>query len=171
MKKIIFIFAAFFLTLSSSYAQKYAYVDSEYILENIPAYKAAKAQLDELSKQWQKEIEDKYDEVEQMYKKYQAEKVLLSEEMQMKREEEIIGKEKKVKELQKQYFGREGQLYKKRQELVKPIQDEIYNAIKEISVDADYAMVFDIAAGAVVLYADTKYDISDDVLKKMGYND
>lgn len=171
MKKIIFIFAAFFFTFSFSKAQKYAYVDSEYILENIPAYKAAKAQLDELSKQWQKEIEDKYDEVEQMYKKYQAEKVLLSEEMQMKREEEIIEKEKKVKELQKQYFGREGQLFKKRQELVKPIQDEIYNAIKEISVEADYAMVFDIAAGAVVLYADTKYDISDDVLKKMGYND
>jgi outer membrane protein len=169
MKKIVFF--AVFLVLASAVAiaQKYAFVDSDYIRKNIPAFTAAQEQLDNLSKQWEKEVADGYAVVEQMYKSYQNESVLLSQDMKTKREEAIIAKEKEMKDLQNKYFGMEGELYKKREELVKPIQDEILKAIKEIAVDGSYAVIFDTAAGGNILFANPKYDISDQVLEKLGY--
>ncbi len=150
-------------------AQKFAYIDSEYILKNIPAYEAAKQQLDQYAAEWQKEIEKYYAEIDKMYKDYQSEKVLMTEDMKKKREDEILQKEKEAKELQKKYFGPEGELYKKRQELMKPIQDEIYNAVKEIANEGNYDMIFDVADKTILLYTNPKYDKSDEVLKKLGY--
>ncbi len=151
-------------------AQKYAYVDTEYILSNIPTYESAQDQLDQLSIQWQKEIETVYAEIDKMYREFQAEKVLLTEEMRIKREEAIINKEKEAKELQKKFFGKEGMLFKKRQELIKPIQDEIFNAIKALAEEGSYAIIFDTAAsGLSILFTDPRYDRSDAVLQKLGY--
>jgi outer membrane protein len=169
MKRIIFITAIMFLCTAASFAQKYAFVDSDYIRKNIPAFTAAQDQLDKLSKQWEKEVADGYAVVEQMYKSYQNESVLLSQDMKTKREESIVNKEKEMKDLQNKYFGMQGELYKKREELVKPIQDEILKAIKEIAVDGSYAVIFDTAAGGNILFANPKYDISDQVLEKLGY--
>jgi outer membrane protein len=136
MKKFIGVLSTLILMLGLSFsvqAQKYAYVDTDYILSNIPEYKSAQQQVDNLSVQWQKEIEAKYAEIDKMYKAFQAEQILLTEEMKKKRENEIIAKEKEVKELQKSRFGVDGELFKKRQELVKPIQDKVYNAIKQLA--------------------------------------
>lgn len=169
MKKIILLTAAVVLASAFATAQKYAFVDSDYIRKNIPAFNTAQEQLEKLSKQWEQEVADGYAEVEKMYKAYQNEAVLLSQEMKTKREEAIINREKEVKELQNKYFGIEGELFKKREELIKPIQDEILKAIKEIAVEGSYAVIFDTAAGGNVLYANPKYDISDQVLEKLGY--
>ena len=152
-----------------SNAQKYAYVDTEYILGNIPAYEAAQSELEEQSKKWQQEVEVLFNEVEEMYKQFQTDKVILSDEMKRKREEGIVKKEKEARELKKKYFGREGVLFKKRQELIKPIQDEVYNAIKEIATEGNYAFIFDISGNLNILYTDPKYDKSNDVLDKLGY--
>jgi len=167
MKKLFVIFIS--LLSLSCYAQKFAFIDSEYILNNIPTYKAAQDELDKYSQQWQKEVEGKYAEIDDMYKKYQAEKVLLTEDMKSKREEEIVTKEKAVKELQKKYFGKDGDLFKKREELVKPIQDEIYTAVKEIAADGGFSVVFDTSSGGNIMFSDAKYDKSDQVLQKLGY--
>lgn len=169
MKKISLLFIAVFLMAGTSVAQKYGFVDTEYILNNIPSYASAQEKLDELSKGWEKEISDAYAEVEKMYKDYQNEVVLLSREAKIRREEEIIARENEAKELQNTYFGVEGELYTKRQELIQPIQDEIYNAIKEIAVDGSYAVIFDTSAGMNMLYTNPKYDVSDEVLEKLGY--
>jgi outer membrane protein len=169
MKKTIFLLGFLVLTSAFATAQKYAFVDSEYIRKNIPAFTTAQEQLDKLSKQWEKEVSDGYAVVEQMYKSYQNEAVLLSQDMKTKREEAIIAKEKAMKDLQNKYFGMEGDLFKKREELVKPIQDEILKAIKEIAVDGSYAVIFDTAAGGNILFANPKFDISDQVLEKLGY--
>jgi outer membrane protein len=169
MKTIILNIAALFLLSGLVMAQKYAFVDTDYILNRIPSYKAAQDQLDKLSEEWQTEVENVYAEIEKMYKDYQTEKVLLSEEMQVKKEEEIVNKEQAAKDLQKEYFGREGSLYKKRQELVKPIQDEVYRIVKEIATEGNYAVIFDTASGANMIYTDPKYDKSDEVLEKLGY--
>ena len=169
MKKIGALLGLLVLTSAIAMAQKYAFVDSEYIRKNIPAFTTAQEQLDKLSKQWEKEVSDGYAVVEQMYKSYQSESVLLSQDMKTKREEAIIAKEKEMKDLQNKYFGVEGDLFKKRQELVKPIQDEILKAIKEIAVDGSYAVIFDTAAGGNILLANPKFDISDQVLEKLGY--
>jgi outer membrane protein len=169
MKKLGVFIGLIILTSSFALAQKYAFVDSEYIRKNIPAFTTAQEQLDKLSKQWEKEVSDGYAVVEQMYKSYQSESVLLSQEMKTKREEAIIAKEKEMKELQNKYFGVEGDLFKKREELVKPVQDEILKAIKEIAVDGSYAVIFDTAAGGNILFANPKFDISDQVLEKLGY--
>jgi outer membrane protein len=169
MKTLILNIAALFLLSGLVMAQKYAFVDTDYILNRIPSYKAAQEQLDKLSEEWQTEVENLYTEIETMYKNYQTEKVLLSEEMQVKKEEEIVNKEQAAKDLQKEYFGREGSLYKKRQELVKPIQDEVYRIVKEIATEGNYAVIFDTASGANMIYTDPKYDKSDEVLEKLGY--
>ena len=169
MKKIILFLGALILTSSLAVAQKYAFVDSEYIRKNIPAFTKAQDQLDQLSRQWEKEVADGYAVVENMYKAYQSESVLLSQEMKIKREEAIITKEREMKELQNKYFGMEGELFKKREELVKPIQDEILKAIKTIAAEGAYAVIFDSAAGGNILFANPKYDISDEVLAKLGY--
>ncbi len=166
-KSILTICFALFL-LSFSFAQRIAHVDTEYIMSKIPGYEQAQKSLDNLSAGWQKEIETKRTEIEEMYKKYQSEKVLLSEEMKTKREDEIIAKEKEVKELQKKYFGKDGELFNKRQELVKPLQDEVFNAIKELATEGNFDYVFDKTTGNI-LYANEKHDKSDDVLKKLGY--
>jgi outer membrane protein len=169
MKKSILFIGLLILTTAVTMAQKYAFVDSEYIRKNIPAFTTAQDQLDKLSKQWEKEVSDGYAVVESMYKAYQNESVMLSQDMKTKREEAIIAKEKAMKELQNKYFGVDGDLFKKREELVKPIQDEILKAIKEIAVDGSYAVIFDTAAGANILFANPKFDISDQVLEKLGY--
>ncbi|SMO60649.1 periplasmic chaperone for outer membrane proteins Skp [Saccharicrinis carchari] len=168
MKKILFI--AIIMTLGlSMQAQKYAFVDTEYILKNIPAFEAANEQLNQSSQKWQKEIEAVYAEVETLYQNYQTENVFLSNEMKVKKEEEIVAKEKAARQLQAKYFGAEGELSKKREALIKPIQDDVYNAIREMANDQSYAAIFDKAAGGVLLFSDPKYDISDDILEKLGY--
>jgi outer membrane protein len=169
MRKIIVLTVLMLAATLSGTAQKFAFVDSEYIRNNIPAFTAAQQQLDKLSEGWEKEVANGYAAVEQMYKDYQAEVVLLSQDQKKKREEAIIAKEKEIKDLQNTYFGMEGELYKKREELVKPIQDEILKAIKEISVEGSYAVIFDTSAGSDILFANPRYDLSDQVLQKLGY--
>lgn len=168
MKKILLLFITLLFS-GISFAQKYAYVDTKYILSNIPAYKAAQDKLNELSAEWQKEIEEEYIVLDKMNKDFQSEKVLLTKEMIKQRELEISAKEKTIMELQKRFFGPAGELFNKRVELIKPIQDEIYDVIKEIAEDGNYAIIFDTAAGASILFTDPKYDKSDEVLEKLGY--
>lgn len=171
MKKLI-IACTFFIGMFAStsiFAQKYAYIDSQYILDNISEYKAANQQLDQLSISWQKDIESKYTVIDKLYKDYQAEQILLTEEMRRKREQEITNKEKEVKEYQKQKFGYEGELFKKKQELIKPIQDKIFNAVKKMATDQSFAVIFDKSGDLVMLYTNPKYDKSDDILESMGY--
>ena len=169
MKKLILLTAFIAFTAFGAFAQKYAYVDTDYILSNIPEYKSAQQQVDNLSVQWQKEIEAKYSEIDKLYKAFQAEQILLTDDMKKKRETEIITKEKEAKELQKSKFGVDGELFKKRQELVKPIQDKVYNAIKDLATKSTYAVVFDKASGTTMLYTNPKYDKSDLILSNMGY--
>lgn len=169
MKKIVL--TTLFITLSGVFAlaQKFAYVDTDYILDNIPEYADAQTTLDELSVNWQKEIEARFTEIDKMYKAFQNEAVLLPEDMKKKREDEIIKKEKEAKDLQKKRFGKDGDLFKKRQELVKPIQDKIYTAIQDIANDDNYAVVFDKANNSTLIFSNPKFDISEQVLDKMGY--
>ena len=149
-------------------AQKFGYVDTDYILKKVPAYKSAQEQLDKLSTQYQKEVETKYKAVDDLFKKYQSEKVLLTEDMRQKRESEIVTKEKEVKELQKSYFSPEGTLAKKREELLKPVQDKVYTAIKDIATDGGYATIFDVANNPGMIFNNPRFDLSDKVLEKMG---
>jgi len=169
MKKIFVTFIAIVLSVFAVNAQKYAYVDTEYIMNNIPLYETAKQQLDELSEQWQAEVDEAKDQVEKLYKDFQAEKVFLTDEQKIKREDEIVQKEKDLRALQQKYFGREGMLFSKRKELLKPIQDDIFNAVKEIAQEGNYAVIFDTANSLNMLYTDPKHDKSDDVLRKLGY--
>jgi outer membrane protein len=169
MKNMIVYSAVLLLGWSTAAAQKYAFVDTEYILNRIPSYNAAQDKLDKMSEEWQLEVEAAFAEVEKMYKDFQSEKVLLSDEMKTKREEEIVARENEAKDLQRKYFGRDGMLYEKRKELVKPIQDDVYKAVKEIAIQGNFAVIFDTASGANMLYTNPKYDMSDDVLEKLGY--
>ena len=168
MKRIIFLTVAI-LFATIAFSQKYAYVDTEYILNNIPVYESAKTQLEDLTKEWKKEIDAKKATIDQMYQNYQSERILLTEELRAKREDEIMKKEQELKQLQQKYFGESGMLYKKREELIKPIQDDIYNAIKEIATEGNYAVIFDTANNLNMLYTDPRHDKSDDVLRKLGY--
>lgn len=169
MKKILITLSLVVMTALTVSAQKFAYVDTEYILGQIPEYKSAQSELDKVSVQWQKEIEAKYAEIDKMYKSYQAEQILLTEDMKKKREGDIIAKEKEAKDLQKQRFGVDGELFKRRQELVKPIQDKVYNAVKSIAEKGGYSIMFDKSSELTMLYASSKLDKSDDVLAQMGY--
>ncbi len=170
MKKIIIaLFAVMAATLDAS-AQKYALVDMEYILKNIPAYERAGEQLNQVSRKWQAEVDAIQQEAQTMYKNYQSEAVFLSDEQKTKREEAVIAKEKEASELKKKYFGPEGELFKKRESLMTPIQDEIYNAIKDIADQKGYSMVLDRASDNGIIYASPKIDISNEVLSKLGYN-
>lgn len=148
--------------------QKIVYVDSEYILSNIPEYADAQDQLETLSTKWQAEVKNLFDKVEEMYSKYQTEKLLLSEDQKRAREEAIVSKEREAKNLQMQYFGSEGQLFQKRAELIQPIQEKVYTAMQEIAQSKNYAFVLDMASGTSILYASDKNDISDDVLDQLG---
>ncbi|MES2592869.1 MAG: OmpH family outer membrane protein [Bacteroidota bacterium] len=169
MKKIILIAGLILATNLATFAQKFAYVDTEYILGQIPEYKAAQAELDKISVQWQKEIEAKYAEIDKMYKAYQAEQILLTEDMKKKREGDIVAKEKEAKELQKLRFGVDGELFKKRQELVKPIQDKVYTAVKTVAEKGAFSVMFDKSSDLTMLYVSAKLDKSDAVLEQMGY--
>lgn len=168
MKHILFTCIALCCLAITSTAQKFGYVDSKYILSHIPEYQEAQNQINKLSSTWQKEIETKYETIDKLEKAYQAEKILLTEDMRQKREQEINEKRKEAKELQKQKFGVEGELFQKREELIKPIQEQIYNAIKEVAGQSALMVVFDKANHSNMLYTNPKHDISDKVLRKMG---
>ena len=148
--------------------QKIVYVDSEYIMENIPEYGDAQEELNALSAKWQKEVKAIYDKVSEMYSKYQTEMLLLSEDQKRAREQAIVDKEQEAKNLQMQYFGSEGQLYQKRTELIQPIQEKVYTAMKEVAQSKNYAFILDLASGTSVLYANDKNDVSDEVLDQLG---
>tara|TARA_B100001540_G_scaffold180780_1_gene159451 strand:+ start:932 stop:1441 length:510 start_codon:yes stop_codon:yes gene_type:complete len=169
MKQLILSIIITFSSFTLVHAQKFAYVDTDYILKKIPEFKQAQEKLDQISIDWQKEIENKYAEVEEMYRAYQQEKVLLTDDMKIRREEAIMNKEKKAKELQKKYFGPEGDLYIKRQELIKPIQDNVYDAIQQLALNNKYQIVFDSSSDLIMLYKNNNYDKSDKVLELMGY--
>jgi outer membrane protein len=168
MKKLLIIAITILATTSFTQAQRYCVIDSKYILENLPDYKNAQDKLDEVSAQWQKEVDAKGQQVKKMYNSYQAEKVMLSGEMQTKREEEIVKREDEAKKLQRKYFGQDGEIFKKRQELVKPIQDKVYNAIQKMASNKNYDIIFDKSAGISVFYSDTKLDKSKDILLELG---
>jgi outer membrane protein len=170
MKKVILALTLMLaLTGVEVKAQKFAYIDTKYILDNLPDYKTAQQTLDQISIAWQKEIEAKYAIIDKLYKDYQAEQIILTEEMRKKREQEIVEKEKEVKELQKSKFGYDGELFKKKQDLVKPIQDKIYNAVKKLATDQSLAVIFDKSSDLTILYSNPKYDKSDDILTAMGF--
>ena len=168
MKKIILSLILVVSGATLSIAQKFAYVDLDYILANVPEYKNAQAELDKVSAQWQKEIELKFADVDKLYKSYQAEEILLTDEMKKKRQDEIVQKEKEAKELQKQRFGVDGDLFKKRQELVKPVQDKVYNAIKALADKEQVMVMFNKTSDLNILYSNPKFDKSDAVLESMG---
>jgi len=167
MKKLFITAVILLSTVVSTMAQRYCVIDTKYILENIPEYKEAQKQLDAIAEQWQKEIDTKFQEVDKMYKSYQAEQVMLTDELKKKREDEIVVKEKDAKELQKKRFGYEGDLFKKREELVKPIQDKIYNAVQKLAASRMYDFVLDKSNGITVIYYDPKLDKSDEILKSI----
>ena len=170
MKKTLFFIGLFMaLALGNGYAQKYALIDMEYILKKIPAYESANQQLEKLSQQWQTEVDADAKEVEDMYKKYQADLVFLKGAEKTKRENEIVTKENEIQKVRNDYFGPEGQLFKRREALVKPIQDNIYEAIKDIATEQGYTMVMDRASATSIIFASPSIDISDLVLAKLGY--
>lgn len=170
MRKSIWILFWLFAASVTAHAQKFALIDMEYILENIPAYGQANEELAGASKQWQEEVEKLAGEAKELYKNYQSQIALLSETQRGKREEEIVAKEKAVSDLRRRYFGPEGELYKMREELIGPIQDEVYAAVKAISTQRGYTMVIDRASASSIIYASPAIDISDEVLSRMGYS-
>ncbi len=167
MKKFVLFFVFISMTFQLAIAQKFAFIDTDYILNQMPEYQKAQKDLDDLAEKWQKEIEAKYKEIETKYKAFQEEEILLPEETKKQRMEEILELEKVAKELQKKRFGVNGDLYKKRKELIEPIQDEIYKAIKSLSKDNNYNFILDKSTNSNILYADPKYDKSDAVLRKI----
>jgi len=169
MKKLFVLLFLVPLFAFHAKAQKFGFVDSEYILENMSEYRDAQDLLDKLSLDWQKEIETKFAAVDKLYKDFQAEAVLLPDDIKKKRQDEIVAKEKEAKDLQKKRFGKDGDLFKKRQELIKPIQDKVYDAIEEIATAGGLAFIFDKSGSLTLLYANSKFDKSDDVLNKLGY--
>ena len=169
MKKILFAMLML-LGSTSAWSQKFALVDMDYILKNIPAYERASEQLNQVSKKWQAEVDALTSEAQTLYKNYQSEAVFLSEEQKTKREEAIVAKEKEAAELKKKYFGPEGELFKKRESLMAPIQEEIYTAVKDICDQKGYSLVLERASDAGIIFASPKIDISNEVLTKLGYN-
>lgn len=170
MKRLAFILAVIFAGTFAASAQKFALVDMEYILSNIPAYEMANEQLNQLSLRWQKEVEAKVKDAENLYKTYQSESVFLTDDQKRKKEEEIVAAEKEASELRAKYFGPEGELYSKRQSLMKPIQEDIYNAVKKLSEERGYQAIFDRASSADIIFASPKIDVSNEVLEKLGYS-
>jgi outer membrane protein len=170
MKRFIFALCLFAGLTFTANAQKFAMVDMEYIMKNIPAFETANEQLNQISKKWQSEVDAQIQEVQTLYKNYQTELVFLSEEMKVKREDEIVTKEKAAQELKRKYFGSEGELFKKRQSLMKPIQDEVFAAIQDISKEKDLSLVFDKSSSMNFIFTSPKLDISDLVLQKLGYS-
>lgn len=151
-------------------AQKFALIDMEYILKNVPAYEMANEQLKQISLRWQKEVEVKANEAQAMYKSFQADMVFLTDEQKTKREQDIVAKEKEATELRYKYFGPEGELYKKRQSLMKPIQEDVYNAVKAVAEEKGYQTIFDRASSQSIVFASPRIDVSNEVLAKLGYS-
>jgi len=170
MKKIILTLAIAFTAAIAANAQKFAMVDMDYILRNVPQYEMANEQLNQLSQRWQREVEQAGKEAEAMYQSYLSDKVFLTAEQVKKREEEIVAKEKAATELRYKYFGPEGELYQKRQTLLKPIQDDVYNAVKKVSEERGYQAIFDRASSADIVFASPRIDISNEVLARLGYS-
>ncbi|MFZ9661751.1 MAG: OmpH family outer membrane protein [Chitinophagaceae bacterium] len=170
MKKIFYLLVALVLSTGFVQAQRYAIIDTRYILDKLQDYKDAQKKLDQFSEQWQREIDTKQAELDKMYRSFEAEQVLLSDELKKKREDELFNKEKELRDLQKKRFGFEGDLFKKRQELIKPIQDKVYNAIQKLAVARQYDFILDKSEGITVIFSDPKLDRSDDVLKELGVN-
>ena len=168
MKKLLFLALCLVALVPVLQAQRYGIVDTKYILDKMPDYKDAQKKLDQFSQQWQKEIDDKQAALDKMYKDFDAEQVMLSDALKKKRQDEIFVREKEVRELQRKRFGFEGDLFKKRQELVKPIQDKVYNAIQKIATNKQYDFILDKSEGITVIFADPKLDRSEDVLRELG---
>lgn len=169
-KMILFLVFAGLLIGNASYAQRIVFVDTDYILNKIPAYKEAQQQIDNLTKEWQLEIQKEFEALEHMYKQYQVDKVLLSNDMRARREQEILDKEREVKELQRRRFGPDGDRFKKEEELIRPIQEEVYNGIKSLAEAQNYGFVLDAASSTLaIIHADKRHDVSDEVLKRLGY--
>ena len=170
MKKKLFMLCIMVAMATAAGAQKFVLIDMEYILKNIPAYERANEQLNQVSKKWQAEVEAMGVEAQTMYKNYQNEVVFLSQEQKQARQEEITKKEKEASDLKKKYFGPEGELFKKRESLITPIHDEIYNAVKDICDQRGYSLVLDRASDSGIIFASPKIDISNEVLSKLGYS-
>ena len=168
MKRILLIVGFMIAVAFTASAQRYAVIDSKYILEKLPDYKESQTKLDQFSTQWQQEIEKKQADLDRMYKDYDAEQVMLTDELKKKRQDELYNREKEVRDLQKRRFGFEGDLFRKRQELIKPIQDRVYIAIQKLAVERSYDFILDKSEGITVIFADPKLDRSDDVLKYLG---
>lgn len=167
MKKLLLSVMVVLLSLTG-FAQKYAYINSEYILSNMSEYKEAQAELNRVAVMWQKEIEAKFASIDSMYRKYQVESVTMPEQIKKSREEAIINQEKAAKDLQKKRFGQDGDLFKKREELVKPIQDRVISTVNDYAKEKGYAFVFDTAGEMTIIYADPKWDINQAILQKLG---
>jgi len=168
MKKILFITYCLLMLAFTGTAQRYGVIDSKYILDKLPEYKEAQKTLDQFSEQWQQEVDQKQALMDKMYKEYEAEQVMLSDVLKKKREDELYNKEKELRDLQKKRFGFEGDLFKKRQELIKPIQDRVYNAVQKLAVEKQYDFILDKSEGITVIFADPKLDRSADVLRNLG---
>lgn len=168
MKKLLFILICVIFASATVFAQKYAIIDTKYILDKMPEYKDADKRLSETSGQWQKEIDDKQGQLNQMYHNYDAEQVMLSDDLKKKREDQLFNMEKEIRDLQKKRFGFEGDLFKERQKLVKPVQDKVYNAIQKMAVNRGYDFILDKSEGITVIFADPKLDKSEEVLKELG---
>lgn len=168
MKKLLVIVMCTLMISFGAFAQRYAVIDSKYILEKMPVYKEAQTKLNQVSALWQQDIEKKQIELDKMYKDYDAEQVMLSDDLKKKREDLLYNREKEVRDLQKKRFGFEGDLFKKRQELIKPIQDKVYTAIQKLAVDGSYDFILDKSEGITVIFADPKLDKSEEVLKFLG---
>ncbi len=168
MKKLFLLSVISLLLSTVSFAQRYAIIDSKYILEKMSDYKDAQKKLDQFSEQWQQEIDQKQVVVDKMIKEYDAEQVMLSDELKKKREDELYNKEKELRDLQKRRFGFEGDLFKKRQELIKPIQDRVYNAVQKMAVERQFDFILDKSEGITVIFADPKLDKSEEVLRNLG---
>lgn len=170
MRKIFMTLLLAVVACVAASAQKFALVDMEYIFSNVPSYEMANEQLNQLSQRWQKEVEAVSKEAENMYNSYLADKVFLTDEQVKKREADIVAKEKSATELRYRYFGPEGELYQKRQTLLKPIQDEVYNAVKKVAEERGYQAIFDRASSSDIVYASPRIDVSNEVLAKLGYS-
>lgn len=168
MKKFFLLVFSLCIVAFAANAQKYAIIDVKYILDKMPDYNQAQKQLDDISAGWQKEIDGKQAELDKMYKDYDAEQVMLSDDLKKKREEQLFQKEKELRDLQRKRFGFEGDIFKKRQELIKPIQDKVYNAVQKIAVQRGYDFVLDKSEGITIIFADPKLDKSEDVLRELG---
>jgi outer membrane protein len=168
MKKLLILTTCFLLVAAVSNAQRYAVIDSKYILEKLPEYKEAQKQLDQFSEQWQQEVDQKQALVDKMFKEYDAEQFMLTDVLKKKREDELYNKEKELRDLQKKRFGFEGDLFKKRQELIKPVQDRVFNAVQKLAVEKQYDFILDKSEGITVIFADPKLDKSADIIRNLG---